>query len=68
VAATGSLAAIPKSRFQGFGVQTPAFSAANLGLFNTGMQIGVGFKSLNLLCEVFFWPSLCDHSKGWAVR
>lgn len=46
VAATGSLAAIPKPRFQGFGVQSPSFSAGNPGLFNTGMGIGVGYKSL----------------------
>lgn len=46
MAAIGSLAAIPKPRFHGFGVQTPAFSAGNPRLFNTGMGIGVGSKPL----------------------
>lgn len=49
VAALASMAAIPKPRFLGFGVQTRDFSIGNLGPFNTGMGLGDSSKSLFFL-------------------
>ena len=64
VAVTSSLAAIPKPRFQGFGVQTPAFLVGNPRLFNTGEGIGVGSKSL-FSVKCFSGQAIMTIPKGW---
>lgn len=45
-ATLASMTAIHKLRFLDFGVQTPGFSATNMGLFNTSMGLGDGSESL----------------------